>query len=126
MITIRNNLILLCISLNVICHADADGMTQRSPKKTYTLDYVKPEHFLADFTNLSCHRDKPIKYWATQLLLFFGQNKELKEFARDLARAVPCRDPIRIGTVFLTYQHCFAPEFRGLIIERHEEDLGGA
>lgn len=89
---------------------------QRSPKK-YKLDYEKPEEFLVDFLNVNCHRDKPIKYWATQLLLFFSHTPSLKEFCRELARAVPSRDSMRIGSVFLMYQHCFSREIRNLIIK---------
>lgn len=96
----------------------ADVVTvDQAAKKAYVLEYEKPEHFLNDFLNVCCRKDKPIKYWASQLILFFQRDPKLKEFCRELARAVPSRDPMRIGMVFITYQHCFAPEMKCVILK---------
>lgn len=85
-------------------------------KKKITLDYQRPEEFLADFLNTSCHRDKPVKYWAAQLILFFQQDPALKTFCRELARATASKDPMRIGCVFLRHQHTFAASIKNPVM----------
>lgn len=86
-------------------------------KKQYVLEYHTPELFLADFLNTAYHKEKPIKYWASQLILFFQRDPKLKEFCRELARAVPSRDAMRIALVFIVHQHCFPMDIKCVILK---------
>ena len=55
-------------------------------KQKVTLDYKDPIHFMTDFLDASKKPEKPLKYWAMQLLLLLKGNDKLKNFCQDIGK----------------------------------------
>jgi hypothetical protein len=90
--------------------------TQEAHKPTYVLEYEKPAFFMNDFKNLSKKPEKPLKYWAAQLILFLQSDPKLKPFCFELAKIIRTKNPLRIGFVFLAHQHLFTHDLQDLVL----------
>ncbi|MBA3751344.1 hypothetical protein H0X06_00890 [Candidatus Dependentiae bacterium] len=73
-------------------------------------DYTSPIELMEDFLDVTRKPNQPLQYWANQFILIFHKEAKLREFCKELAKAVPYKNANRISQLFLFYKKNFSPE----------------